>query len=321
MIKNKNILITGGTGSLGQSLTKRILEKHNPKSIRIFSRNEKSQVEMSRKFKDNRLRFLIGDVRDRDRLRRAMVDCDIVIHAAAIKHVDVGEYNPIETIKTNVNGAMNVIDAAIDCNVDRVLAISTDKAVYPVNLYGATKMTAEKLFVQANTYSYKKTKFSCVRYGNVLGSSGSVIPLFLKQHEEGCLTITDAEMTRFWIEMERVLDFIIMCITNMSGWEIFVPKMKSMRLIDLADTISPGTKRKIVGIRPGEKLHEVLITDDEARHTIDHTDYYVIEPEFPFHSYKPSQTGKKVDGLNYVSDNNKLWWKKHDIKKIAEDFQ
>jgi len=316
MFKNKTILITGGTGSFGQAFTKKILKEDNPKAIRIFSRGEKEQVLMERKFNDRRLRFFIGDVRDSDRLYRALKDVDIVVHAAALKHVTVGEYNPIETIKTNVNGAINVIENSIKRNVERVMAISTDKAVHPVNLYGATKMTAEKLFIQANVHSYKSTKFSCVRYGNVIGSSGSVIPLFKKQKLEGELKITHPEMTRFWIKMDDAINFVRNCIDIMHGWEIFVPKMKSMRIIDVANTVAPNGRIKIIGVRPGEKIHEVLITEDEARHTITYKDFYIVEPEYEFVSYRRRKDAEPlVYDQPYTSDNNSDWWK---IPEIAE---
>ncbi|GAG26282.1 unnamed protein product, partial [marine sediment metagenome] len=258
--------------------TEIILKEHNPKSVRIYDNRELAGVEMERKFNDSRLRFFIGDVRDKERLYRAMNGADIVIHAAALKHVPVCEYNPIEAVRTNMEGAMNVINAAIDNSVEKIMAISTDKAVYPVNLYGATKMVAEKLFVQGNTYSgFKETVFSCARYGNVLASSGSVVPLFYEQKNKGEITITDERMTRFWITIDKGVNFVIKCIETMKGGEIFVPKIPSMKISDLAEVIAPGLKKKIIGIRPGEKLHEALLTKEEAKHTKEFDKYFIVE--------------------------------------------
>ena len=317
---NKVILLTGGTGSFGNKFTEIVLKKYNPKVIRIFSRGEKKQLDMMNRFNDDRLRFFIGDVRDRDRLHRAMYDVDIVIHAAALKQVPACEYNPIEAIRTNIDGGANVIDAAIDNSVDRVMAISSDKAVHPVNLYGATKMTAEKLFIQGNSYSGKaKTKFSCVRYGNVIGSRGSVIPLFLKQKKEGVLTITDERMTRFWITLEQGVNFVIKSTEKMKGGEIFIPKIPSMKIVDLAETIEPNAKRKIIGIRPGEKIHETLLTHDEARHSKEFKDSFIIEPEHSFRQYLIE--GKPVkEGFVYSSDNNKDWIKNNELKRLIKNI-
>ncbi|MHA1933097.1 MAG: polysaccharide biosynthesis protein, partial [Promethearchaeota archaeon] len=240
VLKGKVILLTGGTGSFGNKFTEIALKEHDPKVLRIFSRGEKKQLDMANKFNDGRLRFFIGNIRDKERLHRAMTDADIVIHAAALKQVPACEYNPIEAVRTNVDGAANIIDAAIDDGVERVLALSTDKAVHPVNLYGATKMTAEKLFIQGNSYAGKTgTMFSCVRYGNVIGSRGSVIPLFLEQKKSGKITITDDKMTRFWIKLEDGVKFVLNCIGRMNGGEIFIPKIPSMRIMDLADAIAP----------------------------------------------------------------------------------
>jgi UDP-N-acetylglucosamine 4,6-dehydratase/5-epimerase len=306
VIDDKVILVTGGTGSFGNQFAETVLKKYNPKSVRIFSRGEKLQDDMRQKFNDKRLRFFIGDVRDRNRLYRAMNGVDLVVHAAALKQVPACEYNPIEAIRTNVDGAVNVIDVALDNNVKKVMAISTDKAVHPVNLYGATKMTAEKLFVQANSYAGKQdTKFSCVRYGNVIGSRGSVIPLFLKQKKEGVLTITDPEMTRFWLTLEQGVNFVINCTNKMKGGEIFIPKISSMKIMDLAEAIAPDAKKKIIGIRPGEKIHEVLMTCDESRHSKEFDDSFV--------------SGKKVtDGFTYSSDNNSEWLSQKELKNIIE---
>lgn len=321
ILKDKTILLTGGTGSFGHQFTETVLNLHDPKVIRIFSRGEKKQLDMMNKFGNANLRFFIGDIRDRNRLFRAMNGVDIVVHAAALKQVPACEYNPIEAIKTNVDGSINIIDAAIDNDVEKVMAISTDKAVHPVNLYGATKMAAEKLFVQANSYSGEhKTKFSCVRYGNVIGSRGSVIPLFLKQKEEGTLTITDENMTRFWIQLKDGVEFVINSIKRMKGGEIFIPKIPSMKVTDLADAIAPDAEKKIIGIRPGEKIHEILITRDEARHSKHLGDGFVIEPEHKFWD-KNGLKGKKLpEKFSYSSDNNSEWLTKEQIKKIIDEI-
>ena len=322
ILKDKTILLTGGTGSFGNKFTEIALNEHNPHAIRIFSRGEKKQLDMMNKFKDERLRFFIGDVRDKDRLHRAMADVDIVVHAAALKQVPACEYNPIEAVRTNIDGAINVIDSAIDNSVDRVMGISTDKAVHPVNLYGATKMTAEKLFVQGNSYSGKvKTRFSCVRYGNVIGSRGSVIPLFMKQKETGILTITDKNMTRFWIKLEEGVKFVINSIQRMKGGENFVPKIPSMKIIDLAKAIAPDAKLKNIGIRPGEKIHEILLTEDEANHSKEFSDSFVIEPEHPFWKEDFLNGGKNLEtGFRYTSNNNKSWLTNDQLMKIIKEL-
>lgn len=318
LFENKTILLTGGTGSFGNKFTEMIL-KQNPKSLRIYSRGEYNQYIMDQKFKDERIRFLIGDVRDRDRLYRAMNGVDIVVHAAALKQVPACEYNPIEAVRTNIDGAINIIDAAIDNSVEKVMAISTDKAVHPVNLYGATKMVAEKLFIQGNTYTGKrKTRFSCVRYGNVIGSRGSVIPLFKEQKKKGVLTITDERMTRFWLTLDQGVNFVLNSIERMQGGEIFIPKIPSMRMMDLADAIAPEAKKEIVGIRPGEKLHEIMITEDEARHAKEFSDYFVIEPEFPFWDKEKHVDGNPLpDGYRYSSDINDKWLTKEELKRMC----
>jgi len=305
-LENKTILITGGCGSFGQKFTEIILKEHNPKSVRIYDNRELASVEMERKFNDDRIRFLVGDVRDKDRLYRAMNGVDIVVHAAALKHVAVCEYNPIEAIKTNVDGAVNVIDAAIDNGVEKVMAISTDKAVQPVNLYGATKMVAEKLFVQGNSYSGpRKTIFSCTRYGNVIASSGSVVPLFLEQKKTGEVTITDERMTRFWITLDEGVKFVINCIENMKGGEIFVPKIPSMKIVDLAKIIAPQARIRLIGIKPGEKLDEILLTKEESKHTRELPDCYIVEPEFRFWDKNHLNGYKMLDGeFEYVSNTN-----------------
>ena len=267
-LSGKNILVTGGTGSFGHKFIDIVLREHNPNAVRIFSRGELLQYEMQIKFNDDlRLRFFIGDVRDRNRLYRAMNGVNIVVHAAALKQVPTAEYNPIEAVRTNIDGATNVVDAAIDNGVEKVMAISADKAVHPVNLYGATKLVMEKLFVQANSYTGElSTRFSCVLYGNGVGSRGSVIPLFLSQMTNRTITITSEEMTRFWITLEQGVRFVIACIERMHGMEVFAPKIPSMKITDLADAIAPEAKREIIGMRPGEKVNEILLTTEEARH-------------------------------------------------------
>jgi UDP-N-acetylglucosamine 4,6-dehydratase len=322
ILKDKVILVTGGTGSFGQKFTEIVLREREPKAIRIFSRGELLQQEMRFKFnEDQRLRFFIGDVRDRDRVYRAMDSVDIVVHAAALKQVPTCEYNPIEAVRTNIDGAINIIDAAIDKSVKRVIAISSDKAVHPVNLYGATKLVAEKLLIQANTYTGgRDTIFSCVRYGNVVGSRGSVVPLFFEQQKNGEVTITDERMTRFWVALEKGVRFVIDCIERMCGGEIFVPKMPSMRMVDLAEAIAPGVRQKIIGIRPGEKLHETLVTEEETRHAKEIDNYLVVEPEFPFWSGQSSNGGKRLqEATGYISNNNSWWLTKEELKKLVEE--
>jgi UDP-N-acetylglucosamine 4,6-dehydratase (inverting) len=323
---NKVILVTGGTGSFGKKFTQIVLKEYNPKAIRIFSRGELKQQLMREQFQDyhnnEKLRFFIGDVRDKNRLYRAMNGVDIVIHAAALKQVPTCEYNPIEAVKTNINGAANVIDVAIDNNVEKVMALSTDKAVHPVNLYGATKLVAEKLFIQGNTYSGgRKTKFSCVRYGNVMASRGSVIPIFQEQRKNGTVTITDKNMTRFWITQEQAVRFIIDCIEKMKGGEIFVPKIPSMKIIDLAQAIAPQSKIKITGIRPGEKINEVLLTGEEARHAKEFDKYFVVEPEYAFWSKSNFKDGKLLPSdFSYSSGDNNQWITKKELIKMLEEL-
>jgi len=322
-LNNKTILVTGGPGSFGKKFTEVLLRDCKPKVIRIFSNNEFEQVQMQEKFKDKRIRYFIGDIRDKDRLYRAMNGVDIVVHAAALKQVPAAEYNPIEAIKTNVIGTANVIDTAIDNNVEKTMFISTDKAVNPINLYGATKLCAEKLFIQANSYTGKrKTKFSCTRYGNVAGSRGSVVPLFLEQKKKRVLTITDERMTRFWITLEQGVKFVIKCIDKMKGGEVFIPKIPSMRIVDLAKVIAPGAKIKIIGIRPGEKIHEVLLPPEEVRHSKEFDRYFIVEPEFPFWDKSNIKGGKLLpEGFRYTSDNNDKWMTKEQMKKILKDLE
>lgn len=320
-LENKTILITGATGSFGKRFVETILEKYNPKAIRVFSRDELKQFNMKEKLKDERVRYLIGDIRDRDRIYRAMNNIDIVIHAAAMKRVCACEYNPSEAIKTNILGTMNVIDAAIDNEVEKVIFISTDKAVNPVNLYGATKLCAEKLFIQANSYAGgHKTKLSCSRYGNVAGSRGSVLPLFLKQNGNNPFTITDERMTRFWITLDQGVNFVINCIENMKGGEIFIPKLPSIKITDLVKVINPEAQIKIIGIRPGEKIHEVLLTSEEARHSKEFEDYFVIEPELSFWG-EIEIGGKSIpDNFDYSSGSNSQWLNEEEIKSMLNNI-
>jgi UDP-N-acetylglucosamine 4,6-dehydratase len=305
----RTILITGGTGSFGQHFTRALLSRWDPAAIRILSRDELKQSEMARKINDDRLRFLIGDVRDRDRLRRAVEGVDVVVHAAALKQVPACEYNPFEAVRTNILGAQNVAEACIDAGVPRALALSTDKAVSPANLYGATKLCAERLFIQANVYAAANTtRLSCVRYGNVVGSRGSVIPLFLDQASSGELTVTDERMTRFWITLDQAVQFVADCVARMEGGELFIPKIPSMRVLDLAEAVAPGLPIRYTGIRPGEKLHESLITPEEARHTLDAGWCYVVEPEHPFWGGRGVADATPVsEDFVYTSDRNAEW--------------
>jgi UDP-N-acetylglucosamine 4,6-dehydratase len=316
------VLITGGTGSFGKKITETLLRQHRPKKLIIFSRDELKQHEMRQLFPEAAnpsLRFFIGDVRDHNRLERAFHGVDIVIHAAALKQVPACEYNPFEAIQTNIMGAKNIIDAAIDQGVKRVVALSTDKAVNPVNLYGATKLCAEKLFVQGNAYAgVSGTRFSCVRYGNVVGSRGSVIPLFQEQRKKGKITITDARMTRFWITLEQGVQLVIKAAERMHGGEVFIPKIPSMNVMDLAGAVAAGCKIETIGIRPGEKLHEVLISEDEARCTVELEDLFVIKPTHPFWAERRWNKGKPLpEGFRYGSDNNTQWLKEKDLQKLV----
>lgn len=305
---SKKVLITGGTGSFGRAFLSYALEVLKPNVIRIFSRDELKQHEMRKQFNHPSVRFFIGDVRDRDRVERALRGVDIVIHAAAMKRVEACEYNPFEAVQTNIIGTQNIIDTAIDCSVEKVIAISSDKAVNPVNLYGATKLCQERIVTQSNAYvGPKRTRLACVRYGNVVGSRGSVVPIFREQAKTGSLTITDERMTRFWITLDQAVRFVHSSIEMMQGGEIFVPKLPSMRITDLAHVLAPKAQLKFVGIQPGEKLHEVMITEDEARHTIELNDRYVVEPEFSFFP-RGHHSGKSLpDGFRYASNNNTDW--------------
>ena len=310
MLNNKNILITGGTGSFGKKCTEIILKRYKPRRLIIFSRDELKQFEMAQQFPDSKydcIRYFIGDVRDKERLYRAFCNVDYVIHAAAIKQVPAAEYNPFEAVKTNILGGQNVINVAIDRGVKKVIALSTDKAANPVNLYGATKLCSDKLFIAGNSYVGRDdTVFSVVRYGNVAGSRGSVIPFFLKKKEDGVLPITDPRMTRFWITLEQGVDFVLTCLKEMVGGELFVPKIPSMNMMDLAKAIAPECKTEIIGIRPGEKLHEVMVPKDDAHRTIEYDDKYIIQPDFRFFERRFNSNGGKPvpEGFEYNSETN-----------------
>lgn len=321
VLNKKTVLVTGGTGSFGKKFTKKALEL-GVKKIIVFSRDELKQYEMKQEFDDKRLRFFIGDVRDKERLVRAFDGVDFVIHAAAMKHVDACEYNPFEAVKTNIHGAQNIVEAAIDCGVEKVIALSTDKACAPVNLYGATKLASDKLFVAANAYvGDKQTSFSVVRYGNVMGSRGSVVPFFKKMRHTGVLPVTDERMTRFWITLDQGVQFVINSLERMHGGEIFVPKIPSMNIMDLAKAIGPECKIEIVGIRPGEKLHEAMIMEDDARHTVEFDNYYVIQPEFPWWSKSFAEGGKELpDGFAYTSDSNTEWLSIEELRTLAGEM-
>jgi UDP-N-acetylglucosamine 4,6-dehydratase len=328
--KEKVVLVTGGTGSFGKKFVEIMLTEYQPAKLIVFSRDELKQHEMRVGGLDHpNLRYFIGDVRDLLRLRRAMQGVNIVVHAAALKQVPACEYNPMEAIKTNILGSSNVVEAALDSGVEKVVALSTDKAVNPVNLYGTTKLAAEKLFVQSNAYAGSgATRFSCVRYGNVVGSRGSVIPIFMKQRDNGQLTITDKRMTRFWLTLEQGVRFVIRCAEQMHGGEVFVPKIPSTRVVDLARVISPEAELQVIGIRPGEKLHEVLIHEDEARSAIELEDMYVVLPmamEIGFAheiQQKWTQIGKSLDdGFRYTSETNPQWLAIEQIRELLTSME
>lgn len=319
-LNGKTILVTGGTGSFGKKFIKKVLQS-DVKKVIVFSRDELKQYEMAQEYTDERMRFFIGDVRDRERLYRAFDGVDVVIHAAALKHVGACEYNPFEAVKTNIHGAQNIIEAAIDRGVERVIALSTDKAASPVNLYGATKLASDKLFVAANSYAGdKNTRFAVVRYGNVVGSRGSVVPFFKKIKETGVVPITDERMTRFWITLDQGVQFVLDSLDRMHGGEIFVPKIPSMKVTDLAEAIAPECRMEIVGIRPGEKLHEAMITEDDARKTLEYDRYYVIQPEFPWWRKDFAHGGKQLaDNFKYTSDTNTEWLTVDELRALVEE--
>lgn len=319
------VLVTGGTGSFGQKMIKILLEEYHPAKIIVYSRDELKQHEMRvAGYTHPSLRYFIGDVRDQQRLRRAFNGVSLVVHAAALKQVPACEYNPMEAIKTNILGSSNVVDAALDAGVEKVIALSTDKAVNPVNLYGATKLAAEKLFVQSNAYAGgTATRFSCVRYGNVVGSRGSVVPIFIKQRQNGTLTITDDRMTRFWISLEQGVRFTLRCSEQMFGGEVFVPKIPSTTILDLARAVAPEARVNIIGIRPGEKLHEVLISDDENRNTVELDDMFVVQPaEALWFGREWEKRGKPLAAdFRYASNTNDQWLNVDQIRELVAPFE
>jgi len=317
----QEVLVTGGTGSFGKKFVEIMLREYHPRRLVIFSRDELKQHDMRASgLNHSSLRYFLGDVRDPARLQRAFAGITVVVHAAALKQVPACEYNPFEAIQTNIMGGRNVIDAAIDRGVRRVLALSTDKAVNPVNLYGATKLCAEKVFVQANAYAgAQETHFSCARYGNVVGSRGSVIPVFLEQRRRGRITITDPRMTRFWLTLEQGVRFVIRAVEQMHGGEIFVPKIPSMRLVDLAEAVAPGCAVEYIGIRPGEKVHEVLLSEDEARNAVELDDMYVIQPSHPWWNGTNWVHARALPpGFRYTSDSNERWLTNEQLQELIE---
>jgi len=329
MFNGKNILITGGTGSFGKKYTQILLKNYKPNKIIIYSRDELKQYEMAQEFNQDCMRYFIGDVRDAERLKKAFRDVDYVIHAAALKHVPIAEYNPMECIKTNINGAQNVIDAAIENNVSKVIALSTDKAANPVNLYGATKLASDKLFVAANNLTgTQNTSFAVVRYGNVVGSRGSVVPFFKKLIKEGAkeLPITDDKMTRFFITLEDGVNFVLKNFQRMQGGEIFIPKIASMKITDMAKTVAPTLPHKVIGIRPGEKLHEIMCPADDSHLTLEFDDHYVIKPTITF-TYRVDYNTNKIgesgipvqQGFEYNSGNNTQWLTSNDLLKMIKE--
>ncbi len=323
MLDGKTILVTGGTGSFGQKFIRTVIDRYMPERLIVFSRDELKQFQMRERFSEQQypfLRYFIGDVRDRDRLYRALDGVNVVVHAAALKQVPACEYNPIEAVKTNVLGAANIIDAAIDRNVERVIALSTDKASNPVNLYGATKLCSDKLFTAANSYSgTHRTRFSVVRYGNVVGSRGSVIPLFLRLRPTGVLPVTDPRMTRFWITLDQGVAFVLNSLQRMHGGEVFVPKIPSMNIMEMARAIAPECRVEVIGIRPGEKLHEVMVAEDDAPHTWEYDDHLAILPVFSARDDLPNlQNGGRrcPDGFRYSSENNTDWLSAEQLRQM-----
>jgi UDP-N-acetylglucosamine 4,6-dehydratase (inverting) len=322
ILTGSSILVTGGTGSFGKAFISEVLANHDPKRVVIFSRDELKQYEVRQLFKDDpRLRWFIGDIRDRHRLNRAMHKVDYVVHAAALKQVDTAEYNPWEFVQTNIVGSQNVIEACIDNGVKRVVALSTDKASSPINLYGATKLTADKLFVTGNHYAAAyDTRFSVVRYGNVMGSRGSVIPFFRKLAEAGqSLPITDLRMTRFFITLPQAVKFVTDSFEQMQGGELYVPRIPSMKIVDLAQAVAPGAEMHEIGLRPGEKLHEEMISPEEGRRALRIGDRFVLQPDLASWGYTPPSHGVAVpEGFHYTSDNNDEWFTREDFQKLLE---
>lgn len=320
-LNKKTVLVTGGTGSFGQKFVEIILKESKVERLIVFSRDEFKQFQMSSRLKENddRLRFFIGDVRDLPRLERAFHGVDIVVHAAALKHVPILEYNPFEAVKTNILGSQNVIDAAINQGVQKVVLVSSDKAVSPLNLYGASKLCAEKLFIAGNAYSAWKSRFAAVRYGNVVGSRGSIVETLVKQKERGEVTVTDERMTRFWITLDQGARLVLNAIKLMRGGEIFVPKIPSMRVTDLIAALAPAAKKKIIGIRPGEKLHETLLTENEARHSSEFDGFFIIEPEFEWWNNRHLKGNKKLpENFSYASNTNKEWLDTRQLKEMIK---
>lgn len=319
MLNNKVVLVTGGTGSFGKRFTEIVLKRYRLKKLIIFSRDEMKQYEMRAKFNHKSIRYFIGDVRDVDRLHRAFNGVNIIIHAAALKIVPTAEYNPFEAVRTNVLGAENVINVALDNRIEKVIALSTDKAANPVNLYGATKLCAEKMFIAANNYVGRgKTKFSVVRYGNVFGSRGSVIPFFKECVKKGVIPITDERMTRFWITLEQGVNFVLKCLEEMKGGEVFIPKIPSMKIVDLAKAVGPDCKHKFIGIRPGEKLHESLLSPDDGINSVEQEDKFVIYSKILGANGKPKGKPLDVEYEGYRSDNNKQWLTIEDLRKLIK---
>lgn len=320
LVNGKSVLITGGTGSFGKRCAEMLLKEFSPAKVIIFSRDELKQHEMKvGGLDDARIRYFIGDIRDRERLLRAMHGVNFVVHAAALKQVPACEYNPMEAILTNIIGTRNVIEAALDAKVQRTISLSTDKAVNPINLYGATKLCGEKLMAQSNSYAgTSPTRFASVRYGNVVGSRGSVIPVFLKQRETGTVTITDERMTRFWLNLDQGVRFVLDCLVSMRGGEVFVPKIPSMKVMDLAKVIAPNCKIDFVGIRQGEKLHEMLVSEDEARNTKELEDRFIIEPtQILWKKSEPAEFKTLAEGEHFSSDNNTWWLTPDDLKNLV----
>lgn len=323
-LNGKTILVTGGTGSFGKRFVRRVLSKFRPEKLIVFSRDEFKQYEMQRMMDDPCLRFFIGDVRDKDRLYRAFEGVEYLIHAAALKQVPSAEYNPFEAIKTNIIGAQNIIDVAIDIGIRRIVALSTDKACNPVNLYGATKLCSDKLFIAGNSYAGRKiTRFGVVRYGNVVGSRGSVVPHFLQLKKGDSVPVTDERMTRFWITLDQGVDFVLKALDQMQGGEIFVPKIPTATIVDIAKAIVPKCKIKIIGVRPGEKLHELLISIEDGRRTLEYPEHFVIQPDFPWWSDEKRKNGGESvrDGFVYSSDQNPWRLTMGEIEKMVRELQ
>lgn len=326
VLSGKSVLVTGGTGSFGKHFIRTILREHDPRRVVVLSRDELKQFEMQQhpdfRAHADRLRYFIGDVREPARLRHAFRDVEVVVHAAALKQVPACEYNPFEAIKTNIHGAQNVITAALEAGVERVIALSTDKACNPANLYGATKLASDKLFIAGNAYvGARRTRFSIVRYGNVVGSRGSVVPFFIRKRADGRLPITDMRMTRFWITLDQGVQFVLRSLERMQGGELFVPKIPSMKMPDLARAICPSCELEEVGIRPGEKLHEVMISEDDSRHTVEKEDHYAILPEFPWWQHGHHGGTPCADGFRYSSDTNTQWLSVEELREIIRPFE